>query len=959
MPIYGEGIKSLGQEVTYTPEQVKELIKCAGDLFHFLTYVKIIHPDRGRVIFDPWEYQKRLFELILHNRFVVALVARQQGKSILVAAYILWYSIFNDDKTVGVVSNNEEGAIDILDRVKVMYEELPDWLKPGIAEYNKKTITFENGTKIRARATSKDSFRGRTLNLVFADEFAFVDPQWKCDEFFTSNWPTISASSESKFIIVSCVTEDTVLFTNNGPIEFIDIIDNNINGPYNIKDFGVLGFNKIRNCDTLVNNGKCHTKKIETVNSYIECSYPHKLWSFHNNTFGYHKAENLKVGDYLSIQYGNDIWGNNNDVSDFTPTTYKIINEFHPKTITKEMSYFLGMFLAEGSSYVRYNDDGSIKNGNITLSCGDDISECIDNIGLPYSKTKNDNIHYTISSKNLIEFLSYLGFNLSLKAKDKFIPSRLLSMSKENIIYMLKGMFDGDGYSRSDRGVVGISMNSKRMIHQIRYLLLNFGILTMYSEIWTKPTKKVPFETLNYRIITNHSDALKFYDIIGFKFNRKQNNRCIVEKYKDVSTDSIPYISKLIKSVAKRCPITNNEIINEYGISISRSFYNGANISRRNAIKLYKILKPYMTDEEITLCNGVISDNIKWVKIKSIDDGYNNTFDVALPNINGDEWCHSVIYNGIIGHQTPKGIGNLFHTIYSEAERGLNTFKHFFADWRAHPDRDEKWADEQRKNLGERRFNQEFGASFLGSDSTLIDETTLKALLAQDRVDPIDTNNDGTLRLYEKPLIQYEYVVGVDVAKGTGEHYSTAQIFKIISNNPIQLEQVCVYENNKIDVYNFAAVVNKLSLLYNNAYIMCENNAEGAAIVSQLWWEYENENLVCEGTKSTALGIRATKKTKPIANLLMKKLVEDGMIKIVDYRTIQQFLTFLDLGNNRFGGNGQDDDLISAFYWACYFFEFDLLEESSEVKRDEKDEEGWDIFTNHDEEIDDYEILIR
>lgn len=249
--------------------------------------------------------------------------------------------------------------------------------------------------------------------------------------------------------------------------------------------------------------------------------------------------------------------------------------------------------------------------------------------------------------------------------------------------------------------------------------------------------------------------------------------------------------------------------------------------------------------------------------------------------------------------------------------------------------------------------------SFLGSDSTLIDETTLKALLAQDRVDPIDTNNDGTLRVYEKPLIQYEYVMGVDVAKGTGEHYSTVQIFKIISNKPIKLEQVCVYENNKIDVYSFAAVVNKLSLFYNNAYIMCENNSEGAAIVSQLWWEYENENLVCEGTKTTALGIRATKKTKPIANLLMKKLVEDGMIKIVDYRTIQQFLIFLDMGNNRFGGNGQDDDLISAFYWACYFFEFDLLEESSEVKRDDDDDEGWDIFTNYDEEMNDYEVLVR
>lgn len=198
-----EGIKKSGVEYDYTIEEVKELIKCTEDIFHFLKYVKIIHPDKGRVTFDPWEYQKELFSIINTNRFIVALVARQQGKSVMVAAYLLWYAIFNADKTVGVVSNNEEGAIDILDRIKIMYEELPDFLKPGIEEYNKKTILFENGTKIRARATSKDSFRGRTLNIIFCDEFAFVDPSWKCDEFFTSNWPTISASKDSKFIIVS------------------------------------------------------------------------------------------------------------------------------------------------------------------------------------------------------------------------------------------------------------------------------------------------------------------------------------------------------------------------------------------------------------------------------------------------------------------------------------------------------------------------------------------------------------------------------------------------------------------------------------------------------------------------------------------------------------------------------------------------------------------------------------
>ena len=208
-------------------------------------------------------------------------------------------------------------------------------------------------------------------------------------------------------------------------------------------------------------------------------------------------------------------------------------------------------------------------------------------------------------------------------------------------------------------------------------------------------------------------------------------------------------------------------------------------------------------------------------------------------------------------------------------------------------------------------------------------------------------------------LSRYIPTHNCDVAKGTGEHYSTIQVFRIDSVKPVQMDQVCVYESNMTDVYEFSGIVDRIATTYNNAYIMCENNAEGSTVVNQLWWEYENENLVCEGTKSTKLGVRATTKTKPIANLLMKKLIEDGSIKIRDYRTIQQFLTFLDMGNNRFGGNGNDDDLISAFYWACYFFTFDLLEDSMTFKnqRDDEEDDTWGIFGADSDENEGYEVL--
>jgi hypothetical protein len=81
-----------------------------------------------------------------------------------------------------VVSNKENSAKDILKRVKYMYEEVPYWLKPGVEIYNKTSIVFDNTTEIIVSATSPDAFRGRTINILFADELGFV-PSNIADEF--------------------------------------------------------------------------------------------------------------------------------------------------------------------------------------------------------------------------------------------------------------------------------------------------------------------------------------------------------------------------------------------------------------------------------------------------------------------------------------------------------------------------------------------------------------------------------------------------------------------------------------------------------------------------------------------------------------------------------------------------------------------------------------------------------
>ena len=163
-------------------------------------YCKIIHLDEGLVPFNLYPYQEKMFEQFEDNRFSIVLACRQSGKSIAVCAYLLWYVIFKGEQVVGILANKEVIAREMLGRITLILEHLPFFLQPGCTSLNKKSISFSNNSRLIASATSSSSIRGMSLNLVYLDEFAFVD---NASEFYTSTYPVISGGKTSKVIITS------------------------------------------------------------------------------------------------------------------------------------------------------------------------------------------------------------------------------------------------------------------------------------------------------------------------------------------------------------------------------------------------------------------------------------------------------------------------------------------------------------------------------------------------------------------------------------------------------------------------------------------------------------------------------------------------------------------------------------------------------------------------------------
>ena len=196
-------LKASGVEVPFTEEDVKEFKKCSEDPVYFIkNYVKIVSLDEGLVPFELYDFQEEIVDKVHNNRFVIAKLPRQSGKSTTVISYLLHYVLFNQSVSVAILANKLATARELLYRLKLAYEYLPKWMQQGIVEWNKGSIELENGSKILASATSSSAIRGGSFNMIFLDEFAYI-PEGVAEEFFSSVYPTISSGKSTKVLIVS------------------------------------------------------------------------------------------------------------------------------------------------------------------------------------------------------------------------------------------------------------------------------------------------------------------------------------------------------------------------------------------------------------------------------------------------------------------------------------------------------------------------------------------------------------------------------------------------------------------------------------------------------------------------------------------------------------------------------------------------------------------------------------
>lgn len=186
----------------YTDAEIAELAKCANDIVYFAEKYAVVMTDNGVQKVKLREYQKDLLRDFQNNRFNIVLASRQMGKTVTASIFNAWYLTFNYDKTTLLLANKSESTKEIIDKAKVVIENLPFFMKPGIIKYDVMNVRSDNGCRLVGQSTTAKSGIGFTIHNLYLDEFAHVHPTI-VDSFYENVYPTLSASKISRINITS------------------------------------------------------------------------------------------------------------------------------------------------------------------------------------------------------------------------------------------------------------------------------------------------------------------------------------------------------------------------------------------------------------------------------------------------------------------------------------------------------------------------------------------------------------------------------------------------------------------------------------------------------------------------------------------------------------------------------------------------------------------------------------
>lgn len=279
---------------------------------------------------------------------------------------------------------------------------------------------------------------------------------------------------------------------------------------------------------------------------------------------------------------------------------------------------------------------------------------------------------------------------------------------------------------------------------------------------------------------------------------------------------------------------------------------------------------------------------------------------------------------------TPNGVGNWFHTTYTQAQVGQNKFTPIALPWTVHPEREEGWREEQTKQLGPRAAAQECDCDFTTSGDTVLEPDTLNWYDTTYIGEPIERRGfDKNYWLWAYPDTIKTYMVTADVARGDGKDYSTYHVFDIE-----EAKQVAEYRA-QLPTKDFAHMLVAVATEWNNALLVVENSSIGWDVVTTI--EERGYNNLYYSPKSELVGTQIeqyitrfergdgmvpgfsmNQKTRPLVIEKMRSFMEEKSVIIQSQRLLNELRVFIWKNQKPQAMHGYNDDLVMP--WSIALF---------------------------------------
>lgn len=258
---------------------------------------------------------------------------------------------------------------------------------------------------------------------------------------------------------------------------------------------------------------------------------------------------------------------------------------------------------------------------------------------------------------------------------------------------------------------------------------------------------------------------------------------------------------------------------------------------------------------------------------------------------------------------------------------GRNGYKAFKAEWWEHPDRGEKWAEDQKSKLGEEKFSREILCNPMIYDETLISPSKLLDLRHQEPL-----FKQGQVKWFKKPSKDHSYVVSLDPSLGTGGDFAAIQVFELP-----EMEQVAEWQHNKTRIQGQIKVIKEiLEFIFsvvgeeNDIYYSIENNTVGEAglvAISEIGEEnlrgvFLSEPKRIGNVRSFRKGFNTTQRSKIAACSKLKNWVERDKMIIHSKNFISELKTFVSNGGSFAAKSGETDDLVMSAILAVRMVDF-------------------------------------